>query len=216
MTHITALPASLIDSYNQWHAGLFKEREQHYKDLAEHGQSPASMVISCCDSRVQATEIFGAMAGDMFVHRNVANLVPPYAPSGDHHGTSAAVEYAIRALKVKHLIVLGHSQCGGVQACHDICASDDGAAHDDFIFVKQWLEILHPAYGRIDTTQAAQDQVVALGHQGIIGSLENLLGFPFVGDAVADGSLSLHGAWHDIGSGKLHHFDPDQDGFVTL
>ena len=171
MTHISALPASLIDSYNQWHAGLFKEREQHYKDLAEHGQSPASMVISCCDSRVQATEIFGAMAGDMFVHRNVANLVPPYAPSGDHHGTSAAVEYAIRALKVKHLIVLGHSQCGGVQACHDICASDDGAAHDDFIFVKQWLEILHPAYGRIDTTQAAQDQVVALGHQGIIGSL---------------------------------------------
>ena len=189
MEHISSLPTSLIDRYHQWQGGVFKEREQHYKDLAEHGQSPASMVISCCDSRVQATEIFGAMAGDMFVHRNVANLVPPYAPSGDHHGTSAAVEYAIRALKVKHLIVLGHSQCGGVQACHDICASEDGTAHDDFIFVKQWLEILTPAYQRVDKAQASDHQVVDLGHQGIIGSIENLMGFPFVADGVADGTL---------------------------
>lgn len=216
MKNISSLPESLITSYHQWKGGVFKEKEKHYKDLAEFGQSPVAMVISCCDSRVHATEIFGAMAGDIFMHRNVANLVPPYAPSGDHHGTSAAVEFAVRALKVKHLIVLGHSQCGGVQACHDICTSDDGTAHDDFIFVKQWLEILRPAYARVDTAQEPSDQVVSLGHQGIIASIENLMGFPFVADAMADGVLSLHGAWHDIGTGQLYHFEPEESGFVAL
>ena len=122
MTHISALPASLIDSYNQWHAGLFKEREQHYKDLAEHGQSPASMVISCCDSRVHVTAIFGADQGEFFIHRNIANLVPPYQPDGLQHGTSAAVEYAVTALKVSHLIVMGHSGCGGVEGCYNMCS----------------------------------------------------------------------------------------------
>ena len=110
MKHAVALPTDLILGYQSWKKDGFERQSSRYLELAEKGQSPSAMVISCCDSRVQATEIFGTGSGEFFLHRNVANLVPPYAPNSDFHGTSAAVEYAVKALKVQHLIVLGHSQ----------------------------------------------------------------------------------------------------------
>ena len=111
------LPAYLIQRYQGWKATTYSDNRAWYKRLATEGQRPRAMVISCCDSRVHVTSIFGADQGEFFIHRNIANLVPPYEPDGDHHGTSAAVEYAVTALNVAHLIVLGHSNCGGVQGC---------------------------------------------------------------------------------------------------
>ncbi|MBV1902230.1 MAG: carbonic anhydrase, partial [Marinosulfonomonas sp.] len=116
------LPAYLVQRYHGWKATTYSENKAWYRRLADDGQHPRAMVISCCDSRVHVTSIFGADQGEFFIHRNIANLVPPYEPDGDHHGTSAAVEYAVTALKVAHIIVLGHSNCGGVQGCHDMCS----------------------------------------------------------------------------------------------
>ena len=108
------LPAYLLQRYHGWKATTFAENEAWYRRLADEGQRPRAMVISCCDSRVHVTSIFGAEQGEFFIHRNIANLVPPYQPDGAQHGTSAAVEYAVTALKVAHVLVLGHSNCGGV------------------------------------------------------------------------------------------------------
>ena len=121
MKHARPLPAYLVNRYHGWKATVYTENRGWYRRLAEDGQHPRSMVISCCDSRVHVTSIFGADQGEFFIHRNIANLVPPYQPDGQQHGTSAAIEFAVCALKVSHLIVMGHSQCGGVQGCLDMC-----------------------------------------------------------------------------------------------
>tara|TARA_B110000977_G_scaffold174560_1_gene228506 strand:+ start:56 stop:703 length:648 start_codon:yes stop_codon:yes gene_type:complete len=212
MKHALPLPAPLVDGYQSWKKDGFERQSSRYSDLAENGQNPSALVISCCDSRVQATEIFGAQSGEFFLHRNVANLVPPYAPNSDFHGTSAAVEYAVKALKVKHLIVLGHSQCGGVQACYDMCTNGVAAEQSDFEFVGHWLEMLRPAYERVGASEETS-RVVEMGQQGVLGSLENLMSFPFVTDAVTSGVLSLHGLWHDIGSGNLFAYNSGADVF---
>ena len=120
MERAQPLPTYLVQRYQGWKATGYAENKTWYRLLAEGGQHPRAMVISCCDSRIHVTAIFGADQGEFFLHRNIANLVPPYAPDGDYHGTSAAVEYAVKALKVAHLIVLGHSTCGGVQGFHDL------------------------------------------------------------------------------------------------
>ena len=114
MDKAKALPSYLLQRYQGWKATGYAENQTWYRRLAAEGQRPRAMVISCCDSRVHVTSIFGADQGEFFIHRNIANLVPPYEPDGKQHGTSAAVEYAVNALKVAHLIVLGHSSCGGV------------------------------------------------------------------------------------------------------
>ena len=115
MDRAKPLPGYLVQRYHGWKATGYAENATWYRRLAAEGQRPRAMVISCCDSRVHVTSIFGADQGEFFIHRNIANLVPPYQPDGDHHGTSAAVEYAVRVLNVAHLIVLGHSNCGGIK-----------------------------------------------------------------------------------------------------
>ena len=121
MHRIKPLPTFLLQRYQGWKATTYAENSAWYRRLATEGQRPRAMVISCCDSRVHVTSIFGADQGEFFIHRNIANLVPPFEPDGDHHGTSAAVEYAVNVLHVAHIVVLGHSRCGGVQGCIDMC-----------------------------------------------------------------------------------------------
>ena len=112
MPAVKPLPSYLITRYHGWKATSYSDNEPWYRNLADNGQNPRAMVISCCDSRVHVTSIFGAEQGEFFIHRNIANLVPPYSPDGEHHGTSAAIEYAVGALKVAHIIVVGHSKGG--------------------------------------------------------------------------------------------------------
>ncbi len=174
------------------------------------------MVISCCDSRVHVTSIFGADQGEFFIHRNIANLVPPYAPDGDHHGTSAAIEYAVTALKVAHLIVLGHSQCGGVQGCIDMCKGQAPQLEAKESFVGRWMDILKPKYDLVADVEDSVEQARQFERQAVVASLENLMTFPFVSSAVQDGSLSLHGLWTDIGEGGLQSYDPQEKKFVVV
>ncbi|MGR3455083.1 carbonic anhydrase [Pseudooceanicola sp.] len=203
----TPLPAYLVKRYHGWKATAFAENKAWYRHLADEGQHPRAMIISCCDSRVHVTAIFGADQGEFFIHRNIANLVPPYEPDGNQHGTSAAVEYAVTALKVAHVVVVGHSNCGGVKGCLDMCSGHAPELEQKSSFVGRWMDILRPGYERIKDIGDETEQRKALERQAIIVSLDNLMTFPFVKSAVESGKLSLHGVWNDIGEGGIEQFD---------
>lgn len=212
------LPHYLLDRYRAWHTLRFEQDRPWYARLAESGQHPRAMVVACCDSRVDAVGLFGAEPGDLFVVRNVANLIPPYEPDHFKHGTSAAVEYAVTVLKVAHIVVLGHSVCGGVAACHAMCSGEGLGALGENSFVARWMEILRPGYDIIASRTPGNRAAAlrALEQETVLVSLRNLETFPFVREAVAQGLLTLHGAWIDIASGRLHLFDPDNRVFVGV
>lgn len=216
MNFAKPLPSYLLQRYHGWKATSYAENKGWYRRLATEGQRPRAMVISCCDSRVHVTSIFGADQGEFFIHRNIASLVPPYEPDGDHHGTSAAVEYAVSFLNVAHIIVLGHSNCGGVQGCLDMCQGHAPELEALDSFVGRWMDILRPKYASVENLQDKIEQARALEKQSVLVSLENLMSFPFVQVAVEDGRLSLHGLWTDIGEGGLEYFDPSQDAFLPV
>lgn len=197
------VPGYLLQRYRGWKATDHAENHAWYRRLAEEGQRPRCMVISCCDSRVHVTQLFGAGPGEFFLHRNIANLVPPYLPDRDHHGTSAALEYAVRRLKVSNLVVLAHSLCGGVNGCRAMCSGEAPDLDDDASFVGRWLDILRPGYERVRHLEDPTEQQMALEWQTVIVSLENLMTFPFVSEAVDEGRLGLHGMWVDISTGAL-------------
>lgn len=210
------LPHYLVKRYQGWKATTHAENKVWYRRLADEGQRPRAMVISCCDSRVHVTSIFGADQGEFFIHRNIANLVPPYQADGEPHGTSAAVEYAVTALKVAHLIVLGHSNCGGVQGCLDMCSGNAPELEEKSSFVGRWMDILRPGYDRVSGINDEADKRGALEKEAVIVSLENLMSFPFVAAAIAEERLSLHGLWTDIGEGGLSSFDPQTQSFLPV
>ncbi len=214
MEHARPLPSYLVQRFHGWRATAYQENKAWYRRLAASGQHPRAMVISCCDSRVHVTSIFGADEGEFFIHRNVANLVPPYNPDGERHGTSAAVEYAVTSLGVAHIVVLGHSNCGGVKGCHDMCSGAAPQLEEKTSFVGRWMDILRPGYDRV-AGLAAELQVPALEKQAVLVSLENLMTFPFVASAVADDRLTLHGLWNNTGEGALEHYDPAR-GFMPV
>jgi len=214
MKNVTPLPDYLVSRYRDWKTGLFLEKQEKHARLASEGQSPKVMVISCCDSRVHVTSIFGAETGEFFIHRNVANLVPPFTEDDAHHGTSAAIEFAVTALKVEHIIVLGHSQCGGVRHCHDSCHGDLPPHRAGF--VDRWMDILRPGYERVKHIEDDAERITALEHTSVVVAIENLQEFPFIQDAMASGQLSLHGLWHSIGDGVLMAYNTTTGNFEPL
>ena len=216
MQNVTPLPDFLVERYREWQARMSKPTRSKLATLAVYGQRPRAMIVACCDSRVMVTDVFGGEAGDFFVHRNIANLVPPCTADDAARGTSATIEYAVKVLNIDHLIVMGHFGCGGVAGCLDMLSHRDGAP-DPESFVGKWLTILQPGYDRV----AAQglDRIAglrAMEHQAILVSLENLMTFPFVSERVAEGKLFLHGIWKDISDGGLEYYDADRNVFVPV
>ncbi|SLN30479.1 carbonic anhydrase [Pseudooctadecabacter jejudonensis] len=206
------LPAYLARRYHGWKATTYEQNKGWHLQLAEEGQHPRCMVISCCDSRVSPLALFEADQGELFIHRNIANLVPPHEGDGRHHGTSAAVEYAVKVLKVSHLIVLGHSACGGVKGCYDMCAGHAPDLEDPSSYVGRWMDILRPSYDDL-SDGSDEDRIAALEKHSVVVSLTNLMTFPHVQAAVEEGRLSLHGLWTDIGQGGLEFYDAETDTF---
>ena len=150
--------------------------------------------------------IFDAAPGEMFVHRNIANLVPPFEEAGGHHGTSAAIEFGVMALAVRHLVVMGHGQCGGVAA---FLGGSGPGGH----FIGEWIALMAPATDKIDATA---DRQRAMEYASVRQSIENLATFPFVRERVAAGALALHGAWFGIATGELRVLDPVSGTFGTV
>ncbi|MFV0474502.1 MAG: carbonic anhydrase [Pikeienuella sp.] len=211
------VPNYLLQRFRAWKAVKFDDSRAWYARLMSEGQHPRAMLISCCDSRLDTVSMFGAEPGDLFVVRNIANLVPPYAPDQSHHGTSAAVEYAVASLKVAHIVVVGHSNCGGVEACHDMCSGAAPELEKSSSFIGRWMDILSPGYERVHSE--SDDRAAALRtleHEAVRTSLRNLATFPFVREAVEAGLLTLHGAWIEIAEGEMHGMDPETEKFVRL
>ncbi|WP_299044925.1 carbonic anhydrase [uncultured Tateyamaria sp.] len=206
MHRMKPLPSFLLQRYQGWKATTYAENSAWYQRLATEGQRPRAMIISCCDSRVNVTSIFGADQGEFFVHRNIANLVPPYEPDGEHHGTSAAVEYAVTVLKVAHLVVLGHSRCGGVQGCIDMCEGRAPELEEKGSFVGRWMDILRPKFPEVADMSVPETKAERLEQLAVVTSMENLMSFPFVEERVNAGSLSIHGLRMDIENGGLSQF----------
>ncbi|UWR33866.1 carbonic anhydrase [Sulfitobacter sp. W027] len=216
MDKAKALPSYLLQRYQGWKATGYAENQTWYRRLAAEGQRPRAMVISCCDSRVHVTSIFGADQGEFFIHRNIANLVPPYEPDGKQHGTSAAVEYAVNALKVAHLIVLGHSSCGGVAGCIQMCQGKAPELENQDSFVGRWMDLLRPKYEVVEKVEDPAEQQLLLEREAVMTSLENLMTFPWIKDKVDAGTLSLHGLWTDIGEGSLEYYDAKAQKFEPV
>ena len=210
---ISLLPNFLINRYNNWKNSKYLKNKVKLTNLASYGQSPSTMIISCCDSRIHATSIFEAEEGEFFIHRNIANLVPPYNPDGENYGTPAAIEYAVKELKVQHLIILGHKDCGGIKYGHNMYSS---SVNTNYEFINKWLNILQPAYKKIQKNISEQKQINQLEQESIKKSINNLFSFPFVKKAIEDNNLSIHGLIHDIGSGNLKFLNPVTEDFENF
>ncbi len=208
------LPADLIAGYRRFRSSRYREEADRYEDLAD-GQSPGTMIIACADSRVDPATIFGAAPGELFVVRNVANLVPPCVDTlTSLHGTSAALEFAITGLGVKNLVVMGHGGCGGV-------AASLATAENKWVgrYIAPWVDLLSVARDEVTADNSLESETqrqLALEQRGIRLSLENLMTFPFVSSAVAQGALTLHGAWFSIGDGILHWLNGETGEFETI
>ena len=187
----------LIEGYRRFRKDVWPGRRALFESLAERGQRPRTMVVACVDSRVDPAMVFDAAPGEIFTVRNVANLVPPYAPDGAHHSTSAALEFGVRTLQVRDLIVLGHAMCGGIRALLD------GTAAGQTDFVGSWIAIAAPAKARALKCTPAEDAQDVCEHEAVKLSLQNLMTFPWIAGRVKDGGLTLHGARFDIRSGVL-------------
>ena len=210
---IAPLPEFLVNRYKIWQSNTYLNNTNEFKRLASLGQNPSSMVISCCDSRVHATSIFGADPGEFFIHRNIANLVPPYSPDGENHATSAAIEYATKNLKIQYLIVLGHRDCGGIKSGHRLHSN---TFNPDYEFLNKWLSIMFPAFNNIPKNVSEKIQIKKLEEESIKISISNLLSFPYIKKAVEYKKLSIHGLIHDIGSGELKFLNPFTEEFEHL
>jgi carbonic anhydrase len=201
------LPTRLLNGYANFRSGRYAEETERYKKLGQGLQKPTVMIIACCDSRAAPETIFDAGPGEIFVMRNVANLVPPYAPDGKHHATSAAIEFAILSLGVKHVVIMGHGRCGGIGAV--VTGSEPLSAGD---FIGQWMRDVKGVAEavRIDHPQDhVHDLQTAVEHASVEHSLANLRTFPWLRMRENKRELSVHGAWFDIGLGELHVFDED-------
>jgi carbonic anhydrase len=212
---MTLFPEQLTDRYRRFKYRHFIPNIEQYEELAAYGQAPGTMIISCCDSRVDPETIFSAMPGELFVMRNVANLVPPYETGGTFHGVSAAIEFAVLNLRVKHLVVMGHSGCGGVKAALDREAARETEAQ----FITKWMSMLESA--RLNVLASHQgasrkEMAAALEREGVKTSLENLRTFSFLSALEGDGRIGLYGAYFDIATGALLALNETTGEFYPL
>ncbi len=210
---LSPLPKFLVSNYKKWRSSIYSKNTDKFKKLASFGQHPSSMIISCCDSRVHATSIFGVDEGEFFIHRNIANLVPSYSSISTNCSTYAAIEFAIKKLKIKHLIILGHRDCGGIKNGHSFHSNN---FDQDYDFLNRWLDILLPAYKNAANNNSEEKQIEKMEEESIKISLKNLLSIPYIEKAVKNKNLSIHGLIHDIGSGELKYLNPLTEEFEKL
>ena len=212
------LPGHLVQGYESFLSGRFGQEHQRFRALAEEGQRPATMIVGCCDSRVSPEVIFDARPGELFVLRNVANLVPPYEPDKHYHGASAALEYAVMALKVQHIVVLGHAQCGGVAAFAETFANPEPRPLSEGDFIGRWIKLLGPAVDHVGLPPSRVDRayVERLELEGVKQGLRNLRTFPWIATLEKRHYLQLHGAYFGVMDGRLLALDEARNVFEPV
>ena len=199
-----SFPQRLIDGYGAFASGRLQSEQDRYRELAERGQSPEIMVIGCCDSRVSPEVIFDARPGELFVVRNVANLVPPYETDGKYHGVSAALEFGVGVLKVKHIVILGHAHCGGIRAY-----AEDTAPISPGDFIGRWMSLMAPAAEKVGArgSMSRTEYLERMEQASILNTLDNLMTFPRLSKLVERGAVTLHGAYFGVAKGELSVLD---------
>ena len=202
-------PEYLLQGYKSFMSDRYPRDRDRRRELAEGGQSPIAMVIACCDSRSAPESIFDAGPGDLFVLRNVANLVPPFQPDSGQHGTSAAIEFAVQSLGIPNIIVMGHGRCGGIRAALD----PDAAPLAQGDFIGKWMSLLAPVSEQVATYSfmTRTERETTLERLSIRNSINNLRTFPYIREREASGDLMIHGAWFDISTGELWIMDEGGD-----
>jgi carbonic anhydrase len=194
-------PEQLLSGYRNFMSGRYSDERERYRVLADKGQKPHTLVIACCDSRAAPETVFDCGPGELFVVRNIANMVPPYEPDSQFHGTSAALEYAMQVLKIRNIVVMGHGRCGGIQAALD--PELEPLSPGDFI--GKWIGLVRPAAEQIQSNDLMTqgERQTALERVSIRNSIGNLATFPFIKALTQSGELAIHGAWFDISTGEL-------------
>jgi carbonic anhydrase len=202
-------PQRLIDGNNAFLSERLPREQSRFRALAESGQRPEIMVIGCADSRVSPEVIFDARPGELFVVRNVANIVPPYAPDERAHGVSAALEFGVGALHVKHIVVLGHAQCGGIKAF-----AEDATPLSPGDFIGNWMKLMAPAAAKVTRESlSAADYLTRLEQANIVNSLDNLMTFPRLAKLIERGTVETHGAYFGVATGELSALDKESGKF---
>jgi carbonic anhydrase len=211
-------PSHLVEGYETFLTGRFPSEHGRFRDLAEKGQRPKTMIIGCCDSRVSPEAIFDAGPGELFVLRNVANLIPPYEPDDHYHGASAALEYAVMALKVRHIVVLGHAQCGGVRGFAESRIDPYTRPLSAGDFIGRWIRLLEPAADRAGAPPdpVSDAYVERLVFESIKQGLRNLRSFPWIATLESRHYLRLHGAYFGVMDGRLLALDEANDVFAPV
>ena len=206
-------PKRLIDGYEAFTGGRLQAEQDRYRELAEHGQTPEIMVIGCCDSRCSPEMIFDARPGELFVVRNVGNLVPPFETGGSYHGVSAALEFGVAALKVKHIVILGHAQCGGVKAF-----AEDAEPLSPGDFIGRWMSLMAPAAAKVGPrdSMSREEYIERLEKASVVNSLDNLMTFPRLRALVERGAVILHGAYFGVATGELSVLDKTTGEFKPV
>jgi carbonic anhydrase len=206
--------ASLIEGYQKFREHYFDKDDSAFAELVRRGQQPKILMIACSDSRVDPALVMNCQPGDLFVIRNVANLVPPYQDDQSYHGTSAALEFGVCVLGIEHVILFGHTQCGGIQSLlehsHEKCGQS---------FLTKWMELAKAAHDAVvdyHDKESLEEKIILCGHYSLINSLKNLQSFPWIAERVQKGSLSLH-AWNfDMARGLLEEYDAEQNCFRVI
>jgi len=206
-----SFPDHLLNGYRSFMNGRYASESNRYRSLASEGQAPKTMMIACCDSRSAPETIFDCGPGELFVVRNVANMVPPYGPDEHYHGTSSALEFAIQGLQIREIVVMGHGRCGGIRAA----LNNDGKPLSPGNFIGKWMSLLRPAAEEVTQykfmTPAERQRV--LERISIRNSIENLRTFPDIAELEKRGELAIYGAWFDISTGELWIMDPETGDF---
>ena len=207
-----SFPQQLIDGYRAFLVSRLRHEQDRYRALSESGQSPQIMVIGCCDSRVSPEVIFDARPGELFVVRNVANIIPPYEPDTRAHGVSAALEFGVAALKVKHIVVLGHAHCGGIKAF-----AEDAEPLSPGDFIGNWMKLMQPAADKISRAGLTPaEYLTRLEQANVVNSLENLMTFPRLAKMIERGMVGVHGAYFGVATGELSVRDATTGAFVPV
>ncbi len=211
LKYLNPLPKFLIERYKVWKVKSFNKKKALHKKLAINGQNPKAMIISCCDSRVHVSSIFNADIGEFFIHRNIANIVPKFNIK-DNYGTYASIEYAVKVLKVPHIIILGHSKCGGIDYAYKYLKNKK----NNYIFIDAWLRTLKSSYKSIPKNISKSEKLNFFEKESIKDSILNLTDFPIIKKLIKKNKLQLHGLWYDIESGTLMYLDSNSNSFKKI
>lgn len=203
----------LFAGYTRFRQHYLKPSQTLFKTLVEQGQNPLALIIGCCDSRVDPAIVLDCDPGDLFVVRNVANLVPPHEDDQHYHGTSAALEFGVCTLNIPNIIIMGHSQCGGIRSLFENKPEQKG------IFISKWMQLVKipdPSQMK-DLPLLTQPQKEELyGKESLINSLNNLKSFPWIQERLSKGSLNLHAWYFKLETGIIEHYDPQTHKFKPI